>query len=76
MLPQLQSQQATPLVITACAHWFATLDKVAEFELQLRQFMEDRYPEALAAIRSTGKLAEETDQALKQAISELLERFH
>ncbi len=52
------------------------LDKVAEFELQLRQFMEDRYPEALAAIRSTGKLAEETDQALKRAISELLERFH
>ena len=51
------------------------VSKVHEFERQLQEFMENRYPHTLAAIRSTGKLEEQTEQELKTALLELLGRF-
>ncbi len=51
------------------------VDKIREFERQLGEFMENRYPQTLAAIRSTGKLEEPAEQELKQALAELIERF-
>ena len=50
-------------------------DKVGEFELRLRKFMDDRYYELLQTIRTTGKLEEETEQQLKAAIELFLEAF-
>ena len=37
--------------------------------------MENRYPQVLEAIRGTGKLEPETEQSLKQALSELVAQF-
>ena len=48
---------------------------IPEFELQLRDFMENRYPNVLAAIRITGKLEQETEDGLKVAIGAFLEKF-
>ncbi len=45
---------------------------VPEFELRLREFMENRYPAVLEAIRTTGKLEQETEDALRSAITQLL----
>ncbi len=49
--------------------------KIPEFELQLREFMENRHPEVLTPIRTTGKLEQETEDALKAALAEFLENF-
>ncbi len=49
-----------------------SVDAVPEFELRLREFMENRYPAVLEAIRATGKLEQETEDALKSAITQLL----
>ena len=48
---------------------------IPEFELQLREFMENRHPDVLMTIRSTGKLEQDTENSLKAAISEFLEKF-
>ena len=51
------------------------LDKIPEFELRLREFMDVRYENVLSAIRTTGKLEADTEELLKTAISQLLEEF-
>ena len=48
---------------------------VPEFEQQLREFMDNRYSAVLEQIRSTGKLEQPTEDALKAALEELLARF-
>ena len=51
------------------------VSQVPEFEVRLQEHMENRYPQVLEAIRGTGKLEPETEQSLKQAISELVAKF-
>ena len=51
------------------------VDKIPEYEQQLREFMENRYPQVLTAIRTTGKLEQDTEDALKTAICEFGEGF-
>jgi len=49
--------------------------QVPEFELRLREFMDNRYMQVLEAIRTTGKLEQDTEETLKKAIEELLKEF-
>ena len=51
------------------------LEKIPEFELRLREFMDNRYADVLTAIRTTGKLEKDTEEALKAALNELLVEF-
>ncbi len=48
------------------------VEDVPEFELRLREFMENRYSSVLDAIRTTGKLEPDTEETLKSAITQLL----
>ncbi len=48
---------------------------VFEFELRLREFMENRYADVLQAIRTTGKLEDATAEKLSVALTELLSEF-
>ncbi len=49
--------------------------QIPEFENRLYEFMDNRYPEVLEAIRKTGKLEQETEDTLKSAIENLLTEF-
>ena len=49
--------------------------RVPEFELQLKEFMDERYSNVVAAIRTTGKLESETEEMLKTALTELIADF-
>ena len=49
--------------------------KIPEFELQLRSFMEERHYSVLETIRTTGKLENETEEGLKTALTEFIEKF-
>ena len=51
------------------------LEQVPEFELRLREHMDSRHYDVLEAIRTTGKLEPQTEEALKTAISELVSEF-
>ena len=51
------------------------VNKIPEFELQLRDFMDLRYEHVLTAIRETGKLEADTEEMLKSALTELLSQF-
>ena len=51
------------------------IEKIPEFELRLREFMDNRHADVLEAIRTTGQLESDTEQALKAALSELLVEF-
>jgi len=51
------------------------VEDVPEFEQQLHEFMENQHYPVLQAIRSSGKLEPQTEEALKTAVSELLSRF-
>ena len=51
------------------------VSQVPEFEVRLQEHMENRYPQVLEAIRGTGKLEPETEESLKQALSELVAQF-
>ena len=51
------------------------LDAIPEFELRLREFMDNRYSDVLETIRSTGKLEADTTEKLKTALTELLTEF-
>ena len=51
------------------------VSQVPEFEVRRQEHMENRYPQVLEAIRGTGKLEPETEQSLKQALSELVAQF-
>ena len=51
------------------------IDQIPEFEKRLYEFMDNRYFSVLEAIRSTGKLEPDTEEALKTAIGQLLTEF-
>ena len=52
-----------------------SVDQIPEFELRLREFMDNRHEDVLTAIRQSGKLEPDTEEALKNALSELLIEF-
>ena len=49
--------------------------KIEAFQQALFDTMDARYFETLEAIRSTGKLEKDTEEAIKQAITEVLQQF-
>ncbi|MBQ7016658.1 MAG: F0F1 ATP synthase subunit alpha [Firmicutes bacterium] len=51
------------------------VDQIAEFELQLRELMNNRYENVLQSIKTSGKLEESAEESLKAALSELLVQF-
>ncbi len=51
------------------------VENIPEFELRLREFMDNRHADILTAIRESGKLEPDTEEALKNALSELLIEF-
>ena len=51
------------------------VDQIPEFEKRLYEFMDNRYENVLQAIRTTGKLEKDTEEALQGAIKELLREF-
>ncbi len=53
-----------------------SLEEIPEFERRLEEFMEQYHGHVLDAIRSTGKLEPDTEDALKTALDELLDQFH
>ena len=52
-----------------------SLDRIPEFEKSLEEHMDINHSDVLEAIRSTGKLETETENALKNALNELLPQF-
>jgi F-type H+-transporting ATPase subunit alpha len=50
--------------------------QISEFEQRLEEHMETRHFAVLDAIRSTGKLEKDTEEALKAAIGSLVSEFH
>ncbi len=50
--------------------------QIPEFELRLREFMDNRYADLLETIRTTGKLEADTAEGLKAALTQLLAEFH
>ncbi len=51
------------------------VEDISEFELQLRELMDNRYYETLELIRSTGKLEQEAEVGIQAALAELLEQY-
>ncbi|MBQ6890679.1 MAG: F0F1 ATP synthase subunit alpha [Oscillospiraceae bacterium] len=52
------------------------VERIPDFEVRLREFMEGgQYNCVLEAIRSTGKLEKDTEELLKQALSQVLAEF-
>jgi len=51
------------------------VEGIPEFELRLREFMDDRHSDILETIRTTGKLEADTAEKLGAAVSELLAEF-
>ena len=51
------------------------VDQIAEFEKQLEETMDNHYPQVLTTIRETGKMDEETENALKTALTELVNQL-
>ena len=51
------------------------VEAVPEFELRLREFMDNRHADVLEAIRATGKLEDDTAGKLSAALTELLAEF-
>ena len=47
-------------------------DAIAEFERRLFEFLSTRYDDVLQAIRTTGKLEADTEERLKEALTQLL----
>ena len=52
------------------------VDQIPEFEKRLEEHMENLHSDVLEAIRSTGKLDPETEEALKKALEELVAQFN
>ena len=52
------------------------VSQISEFEMRLQAHMDTRYFGVLEAIRSTGKLEKDTEEALKEALNSLLAEFH
>ena len=51
------------------------VSKIPEFERRLYEFMNEKHVDVLEAIRNSGKLEPETEEALKNALSQLLQEF-
>ena len=51
------------------------VEKIPEFQTRLFEFMDNRHEAVLKAIRETGKLEKDTENALKAALDELLAEF-
>ena len=65
-------------IIYAVTHGYLNridVDKIPEFEQRLEEHMDIRYSDVLTAIRATGKLETETENALKTALDELVAQF-
>ena len=65
-------------IIYAVTHGYLkdiSVENIPEFELRLREFMDNRYGNVLEAIRISGKLEPETEENLKAALTELLREF-
>lgn len=65
-------------IIYAVTHGYLTSIPVAqipEFEKRLEEHMNNHHADVLEAIRSTGKLETETENALKAALDELVAEF-
>ena len=65
-------------IIYAVTHGYLNripVDRIAEFEKQLEEHMDLRHEQVLTAIRSTGKLETETENALKAALDALVAEF-
>ena len=52
-----------------------SIDQIPEFEVRLREYMDVQGADALAAIRTTGKLEKDTEEAIKNALNEILKEF-
>ena len=52
------------------------VDQIPEFEKRLEEHMENLHSDVLEAIRSTGKLEPETEEALKKAMEELVAQLN
>ena len=52
------------------------VDQIPEFEKRLEEHMGNLHSDVLEAIRSTGKLEPETEEALKKALEELVAQFN
>lgn len=66
-------------IIYAVTHGYladVAVDKIPEFEKRLEEHMDNYHMDVLEAIRSTGKLEADTENALKAALSELLSQFN
>ena len=65
-------------IIYAVTHGYLNsipVEKVPEFEKQLEEHMDNYHSHVLEAIRASGKLETETENGLKAALDELLNRF-
>ena len=65
-------------IIYAVTHGYLSnipVEKIPEFEQQLEEHMDNVHPQVLEAIRTSGKLETETENQLKAALSELVDRF-
>ncbi len=65
-------------ILYAVTHGYLTridVEKVPEFEKQLEELMDLRYPQVLETIRSTGKLDTDTERTLQKALEELEAQF-
>ncbi len=51
------------------------IDKIPAFEARLYEFMDNRHEAVLTAIRTSGKLEADTEEALKAALCQLLAEF-
>ena len=51
------------------------MEKVPEFEKRLEEHMDNYHSDILEAIRTSGKLETETENALKAALDELVAQF-
>ena len=65
-------------IIYAVTHGYLAsipVEQVPEFEKQLKEHMDNHHSHVLEAIRTSGKLEAETENALKTALDELVSQF-
>ena len=65
-------------IIYAVTHGYLStiaVEDVPEFEKRLEEHMDNYHPDVLEAIRSSGKLETDTENALKAALDELVAQF-
>lgn len=65
-------------IIYAVTHGYLAaipVERIPEFEKQLEEHMENYHQDVLSAIRSTGKLETDTENALKAGLDELVAQF-